>query len=143
MSFLSVFSNLNFRVLHKPLIKTARATLRVWGHSSQCSNNHWDLFGLHLQHQLKLFLQLLVLPDLFVLHLPDETVSEDWHIYLNCSLLLLVNHSQHVLADGQLISQVVSMALYAGGVVMTGKRPTHESKFQNCTLLGEILQSCA
>ena len=56
-----------------------------------------------------------------MLRLPDVTVSEDWHIYLNCSLLVLVDHSQHLLADGQLTSQVVSMALYAWGIVKTGK----------------------
>ena len=100
-----------------------------------------DLFGPHLLHLFSLFLQLLVLLSLFVLRLPDVTVSENWHIYLNCSLLLLVNHSQHLLADSQLTSQVGSMALYALGVVMTGKRPTHESKFQICTLLEEILWS--
>ena len=69
------------------------------------------------------------------------SASEDWHIYLNCFLLLLFNHSQCLLADGQLTSQVVSMALYAWGVFMTGKRPTHESKFQIFTLLEEILRS--
>ena len=85
--------------------------------------------------------ELLVLPNLFVLRLAAVAVSKDWHIYLNCFLLLLVNHSQCLLADAQLTSQVVSMALYAWGVVMTGKRSTHESKFQIFTLLEEILRS--
>ena len=84
----------------------------------------------NLLHLSKLFLQLLVLLHLFVLSLPDVTFSEDYHVYLNCSLLLQVNHSQRLLADGQLTSQVVSMALYAWVAVLTGKRPTNESNFE-------------
>ena len=113
-------------------LEPAGASLPVWGHSSQCSFHHWDLFGLHLQHLFQLVLQLLVLLRLFVLHLLDVNVS-------NCSLLLQVNHSQRLLADGQLTSQVVSMFLYALGVIMTRKRPTHESKFHISTVLEEIL----
>ena len=124
----------------KPKLELEGSAQTLVGQSSQCSYYHWEVFGLHLLHMFMLFLKLLVLLYLFVLRLADVTVSGDWHINLNCSLQLQVNHSQRLLADGQFTSHV-SMALYAWGVVVTGKRPTHESKFQICKVLEEIHRS--